>query len=242
MYILGTYVREKTTSTGRAPGGYSTCRFMAAGETNNLFYQEVLVDGGPENYKKWAKSYEDDVKALKYAAYKNVSAKWRSYHSQLLSSNAGDGTSIEHKVFDAGCGTGLVGEQLASFVSSNVEIYGGDLSSDMIEVSKTKKVYTDLKVVNLKEQLPYEADSFDSIVCAGTFLQGHCGPESLPNLIRVLKKGCYLIASVRKAFYDETRSEWEKNVEECNCKLLEEVEESNLIVDAKGLMIVIYKQ
>ena len=212
---------------------------MASNQLNNARFQATLVDGSAEHYKEWAKDFDDDVKSFKYEGHKSVGAKWRSYHSQLFG-GSGDVSGVKHKVFDAGCGTGLVGEHLASFVPSNVEIYGGDLSSDMIEVSKTKKVYTDLKVVNLKEQLPYEADSFDSIVCAGTFLQGHCGPESLTNLIRVLKKGCYLIASVRKAFYDETRSEWEKNVEECNCKLVEMVEMPYL-AEVQALVMVICK-
>lgn len=208
--------------------------------TNVALYEAVLADGGPENYNKWASSYETDVKALKYLGHKSVNAKWQSYHTNVLDSDERV-TGVKHKVFDAGCGTGLVGEDLITLVPHNlIEIHGGDLSPELLDVAKTKKAYTDLRVVNLKEELPYEPESFDSIVCAGVFLQGHCGPSCLPNLMRVLKRGCYLIATVRKLFYEETKLEWEKQIQECNCELLEE-NEMPYHDDTKALVVVIHK-
>ena len=214
-------------------------------EANNPLYQAILVDGGAENYDKWAKSYDADLKAMGYSGHKSVNEKWRSYHESLLQTAgeaSADRSSLNHRIFDAGCGTGFVGEDMASFLPPNVfEVYGGDLSPESVEIAKSKKVYTDVKVVNLKEKLPYEADYFDSIVCAGTFLQGHCGPECLPNLMRVLKKGCYLIATVRKKFLEETRAEWEKQIINCNCRLIEE-EEMPYHSDAKATVLVMCKQ
>ena len=202
-------------------------------------YQTVLVDGGPENYKKWASNYESDVKALNYVGYRSVNEKWKSYHDKLVDN---DGTKVKHKLFDAGCGSGLAGEDLVKLVSQNtIEIHGGDLSPDLLEIAKGKGVYADLKVVNLQEELPYEADYFDSIVCVGVFLQGHCGPDCLPNLVRVLKKSCYLIATIRKLFYEETKLEWEKQIQECNCKLLE-CSEMPYHEDANAIVVVICKQ
>ena len=153
---------------------------------DNAFLRAVQVDGCPENYKKWANKYDSDLKALGYVGPNSVSAKWLSYHAKALE----PGGAAEHKVFDAGCGTGFVGECLIAVVSSqaNIEIHGGDLSPDMLEVAKSKNVYSDLKVVNLKVELPYEAEYFDSIVGSGVFSRSHCGPEYLPNLIRILKK------------------------------------------------------
>ena len=213
---------------------------------NNPFYQAVLVDGGAENYDRWAKDYDADLKSMNYTAPQSVNTKWKSYHAQLLARSedeAGSNSSPKpHRLFDAGCGTGMVGEDLVTFVPSGlIEIYGGDISPESVEIAKTKKVYTDLKVVNLKEELPYEAGSFDSIVCVGTFLQGHCGPECVPNLVRVLKRGCYLIATIRRIFYEETKAEWDKQISECNCKLLEDGE-MPYHGDAKAVVIVVQKQ
>ena len=198
--------------------------------------QTVLVDGGPENYNKWAKKYDSDVKALRHVAHKSVNAKWQSYHAKVQEPGA-----AEHKVFDAGCGTGFIGEDLIVQVTQgNIEIHGGDLSPGMLEVAKSKNVYSDLKVVNLKVELPYETEYFDSIVSSGVFAQGHCGPECLPHLIHVLKKGCYLIATVRKDFYEKTKMQWARQIKECNCQLLEDGE-MPFRDDSRGVVLVIHK-
>ena len=189
---------------------------------DNAFLRAVQGDGCPENYKKWANKYDSEVKAVGYVGHSSVSAKWQRYHAKALE----PGGAAEHKVFDAGCGTGFVGECLIALVSSqaNIEIHGGDLSPNMLEVAKSKNVYSNLKVVNLKAEIPYRAESFDSIVSSGAFTQNHCGPECLPHLIRVLKKGCYLITTVRKDVYEETKMEWARQIQECNCQLLEDGE------------------
>ena len=178
----------------------------------------TLVDGGPENYRKWAPSYEIDLPM--YNGPESANSMWLNYHSQFLQPG-----SSKLKVLDAGCGTGLVGKNLISSVQSDlIELYGGDLSPDMLEVAQNKQIYSDLRVINLKEQLPYDAEIFDSILCVGVFIQGHCGPNCLPNLIRVLKKGCLLIVTVRKIFFQQTREGWEEYIQKCNCKVEEQVE------------------
>lgn len=203
----------------------------------SAFHKAVLVDGGPENYNKYAPFYEKDHE--KYIAHKSAADGWLHYHQQAL----GQSGSRKHKLFDAGCGTGLVLESMlaASLNRDLIEVHGGDLSTEMLEIARSKNIYDDLKMVNLKEHLPYDTDSFDSIVSAGVFLQGHCGPESLPNLVRVLKKGGLLIATARKAFYEETKQEWEKQMQKCPC-VLEEAHEIPYIVDTPGVLLVIRKQ
>ena len=193
--------------------------FSADSAIVSSLHEATLVDGGPENYKKWARRYEADLPT--YTGYKSANSKWLDYHNQLLESCSVN----KHKVFDAGCGTGLVGENLISSIESDlVDIYGGDLSPDMLEVARSKNIYADLRIINLKEHLPYEAGSFDSIICVGVFIQGHCGPDCLPNLIRVLKKGGIVIATVRKLFFESTKQDWEKQIQDCHCTVEEQVE------------------
>ena len=66
------------------------------------------------------------------------------------------------------------------------------------------------------------------------------GPDCLPNLIRVLKKGCYLIATVIMAFYEETKLEWERHIQDCNCELLED-DELPYHDGSKGVVLVVHK-
>ena len=215
---------------------------MAAADTlssaNDVVLSSIhaatLVDGGPENYKKWAPSYEIDLPW--YDGPESAKSKWLLYHSQLLQSG-----SNKLKVLDAGCGTGLVGKNLISSVQSDlVELYGGDLSPDMLEIARKKQIYTDLRVINLKEQLPYNTEFFDSILCVGVFIQGHCGPDCLPNLIQVLKRGCLLIVTVRKTFFEQTKEGWEENIKKCNCKV-EEQAEMPYLEDMTCLVMVVRK-
>ena len=173
--------------------------------------------------------------------YKSVVSKWLSYHCAQLTSDSKPGESPKHKIFDAGCGTGLVGENLVSLVPRDlIDIYGADVSSNMLEIARTKSVYTDLQIVDLNKELPYAADFFDSVLCAGVFGVGHCGPDCLPNLIRVLKRGCHLFATVNREIYDVQRLEWTKQIKDCNCELIED-NEMPYREAAKAVVVVIHK-
>ena len=69
---------------------------------------------------------------------------------------------------------------------------------------------------------------------------GHCGPDCLPNLIRVLKKGCHLFATVNRELYDVAKLEWDKQIKDCNCELIED-HEMPYREAAKAVVIVILK-
>lgn len=194
-------------------------------ERAKSFIALIAKDGGSNAYNQWACNYEADSSSMNYSGNKSVVSKWMTYHSSLLESPPG---TKQHKVFDAGCGTGLVGELLSKSVtlesSSNscIELHGCDVSSEMLKIAKSKAVYADLKEASLKEILPYEENSFDSAVCAGVFGVGHCGPECVPNIIRVLKPNCNFIATINKElFLDKIAQEWRKQIEKSSCELIE---------------------
>ena len=182
--------------------------------------------GSPDLYDKWACRYEADVNCLHYTGYKSVVAKWLS----LLCDHAPDDKlppARRQKILDGGCGTGLLGAYLTEAFPSQrrlIALYGGDPSPKMLEEAKNKSVYDDLRIIDFNRSLPHPDESFDSILAAGVFGKGHCGSECIPNLIRVLKKGGYLIATYNTKFYSETKLEWEKKARECNCEIVEDGE------------------
>ena len=92
----------------------------------------------------------------------------------------------------------------------------------MLEVAKSKNIYNDLKIVNLKKPLLYDTESFDGITCSGVFVQGHCGAEILPHLTHILKKDGIIIATIRQAFFHSTKQDWEREIEEFNCEIVEQ--------------------
>ena len=184
-------------------------------------HEKALSNGSPEVYKERASRYEEyALQHLGYSGYKSVVSKWQDLYKTLPPLS-----SLKYKIFDAGCGTGLIGDELESVLPSfhsNIALYGGD-SPDMLAIAEAKGIYEELKIVNLKEKLPYPAESFDSVLCAGVFVQGHCGPDSLNHIVRVLKKKCFLIATIRVLFYEGNKEAWMEAVTNCNCQLVEEI-------------------
>ena len=200
-------------------------------------------DGGPNAYKSRAKDYDEEMIKIGLQGPQSIIGKWLEHYSpESLQTQAASGR--KHRILDAGCGTGLVGEYMSTVVPmDNVELYGGDITPEMLEEVKGKKGnagYVDLQVINLKKELPYEEEFFDSVITCGVFVAGHCGPDCLPNIFRVLKKGGLLVTSSRKALYEETKEDWDKHIKECNCTLLKACDIPYLTM-AQGMCLVIKK-
>ena len=70
--------------------------------------------------------------------------------------------------------------------------------------------------------------------------QSHCGPECVPNLLCVLKRGCYLFATVNQQVYEENKEEWKQQIKDCNCELIE-ANEMPYRDAAKAVVVVIHK-
>ena len=157
-------------------------------------------------YKNWASDYEHDV--IHLAGYVG-----HLITSSLLLSKI---KNKKAKILDAGCGTGLVGEILFENNYKNVE--GVDFSEEMLSVANQKNIYQSLRLVDLTKKLDYEDNSFDAIVCAGTFTCGHVGPEALKEMLRVTKKAGYICFTVRK-------QEWEASPYK---EIIDKLENSNL--------------
>ena len=180
-------------------------------------------DGRPESFNKWASKYDNLAGDLNYVAYDSVLSKWKEYCSEDKPQDRC------HRIFDAGCGTGLLGENVHKVVSMDkVELYGGDYSPGMLEEAKQKGVYIDLKVIDLmKTELPYDEGFFDSIVSSGVFLTTGttlCDHTCLPNIMRVLKRGGYFITTATKELYKLVEKDWERTLKECGCQLIEMLE------------------
>ncbi len=98
--------------------------------------------------------------------------------------------SGEH-VLDAGCGTGLLAQELAMVVGPDGCVVGIDNSLDMLELA-TKRC-KGLPQVQLKqgsvEELPEKEESFDAVTCVQVLLYLSEVSKALAELHRVLKRG-----------------------------------------------------
>jgi len=140
-------------------------------------------------YKNWD-DYENDV--IQLAGYVGHLVTTEALLRHLKNTEA--------KILDAGCGTGLVGDILYNKEYKN--IVGVDFSKEMLNRAFKKNVYESLSLCDLTQKLEFEDNSFDAIVCAGTFTCGHVGPEALNEMVRITKNEGYISFTVRKQEWD----------------------------------------
>lgn len=148
-------------------------------------------------YRDWAQNYDDDLAAETYHA-PDLMGDWLLE----LALARGLGAPDELRVFDAGCGTGLLGLALAR--RGVTTLIGADISPEMVERARQTEAYRHLYGnIDLNQSLPAElAGPFDAVMAAGVFTQGHVGPEALDGLIDTLAPGGLLIISVRDGYRD----------------------------------------
>ncbi len=72
---------------------------MALTTEDSSWHEDLLKDGGPENYNKYALKYDEHFAALARAP-ESVFKLWMTHYQKR---------SGKHRVFDAGCGTGFIG-------------------------------------------------------------------------------------------------------------------------------------
>ena len=141
--------------------------------TNNQALEKVYTakthDELMDAYKDWATNYDaDTVDRFGYVAH-------------IVSADALDKV-LETKdacILDAGCGTGLVGEELAKKGYQKIDAL--DYSKEMLDESERKKIYYRLIQADLSKPLDIETDCYDAIVCAGTFTYATSKPQHSTN-------------------------------------------------------------
>ncbi|KAF6794570.1 hypothetical protein CMUS01_16007, partial [Colletotrichum musicola] len=121
-------------------------------------------------YNEWAERYNDDM----LGDTQNYVAP--TIASEYVKKYAGTPGIDALNILDAGCGTGLVGIELAKQGASKIE--GIDLSPGMLKVARETGVYQSLSIADLSKPLEQPSQAYDVIVCVGTMTQGHVGPEA----------------------------------------------------------------
>ncbi len=161
----------------------------AAAEGGNQFLEKVYSAKSPSElkavYDAWAQEYDQDiVGSLGYTAPKKAADALAA----VLPATPG------LKILDAGCGTGLVGVELARNGFKNVD--GIDLSEGMLAQAAKTGAYASLNTGDLSSQLPLPENSYDGIICVGTLTEGHVGPEAIAEFARLTKSGGFVAATV----------------------------------------------
>jgi predicted TPR repeat methyltransferase len=152
-------------------------------------HERVLRAQNPDElaaaYADWAESYDADL--IGEMGYQAPVAAADLLHMHLGSQSI--------RILDAGCGTGLVGQELSRL--GYRQLVGLDYSADMLEHARLKGVYRQLLQRDLTKPLDIEDNHFDAIICVGTFTLGHVGPNTLTELVRITQAGGLICFTVR---------------------------------------------
>ena len=148
--------------------------------------EEVL-----EYYKHWTDNnkYNKDMVEWNYTAPKETVAVVKKYTSNK-----------NFKILDAGCGTGLVGVELKKFGYSHID--GVDFSQDMLDLVP-QDIYRNLQKVDLNVDLKFRDNTYDVIICVGTFTYGHVKAHALDEFIRITKDKGLICFTINEGIYEE---------------------------------------
>ena len=142
-------------------------------------------------YKEWTgnNKYNKDMVDWNYTAPKEAVAVLKKY---ALKKNS--------KILDAGCGTGLVGIELKKYGYLNID--GVDFSQNMLDLVP-QGIYKKIERVDLNKQLKFKDNTYDIVMCVGTFTYGHVKPKALDELIRITKNKGLICFTINEGIYEE---------------------------------------
>jgi predicted TPR repeat methyltransferase len=161
-------------------------------------------------YDGWAETYDADMQAIGYV------------HPAVISGLVG--RYVQNRpdaIFDAGVGTGTVGNILAIMGYAN--LVGVDMSEGMLAKAMARNIYADLRNRVLGEPMDFADASMAAIVSTGVFTSGHGPASAWDELVRITRSGGHLIFTVGTVVWLESGFE-EKFAELCSKSLVEPVE------------------
>ena len=106
----------------------------------------------------------------------------------------------EMKIYDAGCGTGLVGVELKKNGYANFD--GVDLSQKLLDLVPNG-LYKNLSKADLNRPLNISDNEYSSVLCVGTFTFGHVKPQALDEFVRITKNKGLICFTINEGIYEE---------------------------------------
>ena len=143
-----------------------------------------------EAYEGWAAGYDAENIGNGY----RVPGIGCALFSRHVDRNAGP-------VFDAACGTGIVGGMLE--LLGYQQIVGSDLSHAMLKAAESLTAYQRLYEHDLNNPLPEADSTYNAVVCFGSLGPGHAPAGCLDEFIRVTRSGGHIVFNTRAETYAE---------------------------------------
>ena len=154
-------------------------------------YKLKTTDEVMRYYDDWGlkNKYDQDMVDWKYSGSKET--------VEVFKKHAKDKNI---KIYDAGCGTGLVGVELKNNGYNYCD--GADLSQKLLDLVP-KNLYQKLFRVDLNKKIEIKDNTYDAVMCVGTFTFGHVNPPALDEMVRICKTGSLICFTINIGIYEE---------------------------------------
>ena len=154
-------------------------------------YKLKTTDEVMKYYDEWGENnkYDKDMIEWNYTGPKETVNIFKKYVKNK-----------ESLIFDAGCGTGLVGLELKKFEYKN--FHGADLSQKLLDIVP-KNLYQRLVKVDLNQSIDIKDNFYDAVMCVGTFTFGHVKPAALEEFVRITKNNGYICFTINEGIYED---------------------------------------
>ena len=154
-------------------------------------YKLKTTDEVMKYYDEWGikNKYDQDMLDWKYSGPKETVEVFKKH---------AENKNI--KIFDAGCGTGLVGVELKKFGYKYYD--GADLSQSLLDLVP-RGLYQKLSKIDLNQEISIQDNSYDAVMCVGTFTFGHVKSHALNEFIRITKNKGLICFTINEGIYKE---------------------------------------
>jgi len=167
-------------------------------------YKLKTTDEVMEFYNEWGDhdKYNKDMVNWDYTGPKETVNTFKKYteNKDIL-------------IFDAGCGTGLVGKELKKFGYNN--FHGADLSQTLLDLIP-KNLYKKLDRIDLNQSIKVDDNFYDAVMCVGTFTYAHVKPNALDEFVRITKDKGLICFTINEGIHQEYG--FDKKIEELEIK------------------------
>ncbi len=167
-------------------------------------YKLKTTDEVMRYYDEWGikNKYDQDMVDWKYSGPQETVEVFKKYAKNK-----------DIKIYDAGCGTGLVGVELKKFGYNYYD--GADLSQKLLDLIPNN-LYQKLSKVDLNKKIDIQDNVYDAVMCVGTFTFGHVKPHALDEFVRITKNKGLICFTINEGIYKEYG--FDKKIKELNDK------------------------